>query len=240
MASEQIRPDELTALFARIHGLVPDRDTVDGAVRALTRSVREAVPEAAGAGVSVLDDRGGKISAGATDRIVELADALQYELGEGPCLTAWESAATVRIDDTLTGDRWPRWCPAAHALGVRSVLSMPLLDGQGAAIGAIKVYSTAEAAFDGHAERRLGLSAITAGVLLGHISTLEAPRRLSDGLRDALRSRDAVAMARGMLMERGGITAAGALSVLLSAAADQQRPVRSVAEGMVAGNGRDG
>ena len=55
----------------------------------------------------MIDAYGTWTSTGATDHLVETADALQYELGEGPCLSAWATESLQRINDTTDDDRWP-------------------------------------------------------------------------------------------------------------------------------------
>src|SRR4051794_33554323 len=56
--------------------------------------------------------------------VVVQADALQYSLGEGPCLTAAANNGVYVIDDTATDERWPQWGPAVSEIGLKSVLSI--------------------------------------------------------------------------------------------------------------------
>lgn len=85
----QLPLDELSTVIARIQGLLLTEEKVTTAVRLLARAAKESVPGTIGAGVSLLDARGRRTSSGYTDAIVRQADAIQYEYGEGPCLTAW-------------------------------------------------------------------------------------------------------------------------------------------------------
>jgi hypothetical protein len=52
----------------------------------------------------------------ATDAVVEPADAAQFDLGQGPCLTAWAAQKMVLMDDVAEGERWPHWCRAVSSL----------------------------------------------------------------------------------------------------------------------------
>jgi hypothetical protein len=88
--------DELSGAIGRIRRLLLTGEKVDAAVEVLARAIKDSVPGTIGAGVSMLDPQGRRTSYAATDRVVEQADALQYELGEGPCLTAWGAEESER------------------------------------------------------------------------------------------------------------------------------------------------
>ncbi|MET3175056.1 UNVERIFIED_ORG: GAF domain-containing protein [Arthrobacter sp. UYCu721] len=78
--------------------------------------------------------------------MVERADALQYELVQGPCLAAWATQQSILIHDVATEARWPNWSAAVVGMPIRSVISTPLIaDGQ--AIGAMKIYAASPGAF---------------------------------------------------------------------------------------------
>lgn len=124
--------DELSVVIGRITGLLLTEEKVDRAVHLLARAIKDAIPGTIGAGVSLLDSQGRRTSAGFTDRIVERVDALQYELGQGPCLTAWAAEETVLVDDVRADPRWPDWSAAVEALPVRSVVSTVLVSGRNA------------------------------------------------------------------------------------------------------------
>jgi GAF domain-containing protein len=79
----------------------------------------------------------GEASAGFTDHIVKQADAPQYELRLGPCLTACAAEETVLVNDVRTDPRWPQWSTAVAALPIRSVVSAPLISPK-ECIGALK------------------------------------------------------------------------------------------------------
>ena len=85
--------EELSAVFARVSGLLLSEATVSTAVGLVTSLARGCIPGAAGAGVTLVDERGGRATLGASDPAVEWADSRQYELDEGPCLTAWAQRA---------------------------------------------------------------------------------------------------------------------------------------------------
>jgi hypothetical protein len=76
-----------------------------------------------------------------TDTFVAMLDELQYDLDEGPGLTAMLEEHTVIVDDAENEHRWPRFRSRAVDLGLRSHLGVPIcaegrtLGGLGRAIG---------------------------------------------------------------------------------------------------------
>lgn len=219
---------ELTTVFARLQGMLLSQDAATSAIHQLAQVARDLIPSAAGAGVSVLEADGTRITTAATDPVVEAADALQYELGEGPCLSAWATSSTQRLDDTATDTHWPAWSGAVRELGVASVLSTPLIF-RGDTLGAMKVYTTVAHAFSAADERLLVLLATAAATLLAAGQTPSAPHRLSTALRTALLDRQAVDVATGILMERGDLTQDNARRLLLATARTRHRPLLEIA-----------
>jgi GAF domain-containing protein len=231
--------DEMSAVFARMSGLLLSEETVSTAVGLVTALAADAIPGAVGAGVTLVDERGGKATSGASDPVVDKADNIQYELDEGPCLTAWAHRALIRLDDIGSDRRWPRWCRAVEPLGLSAAMSAPLVAGD-RSLGAVKVYGRLPGAFDQHAEHLLVMFAAQAAILLANVQSVESARRLSDGLKDALRSRDVIATAKGILMARDGIAEELAFSVLMAGAQREHKTLRDAAQVVVRSTVRRG
>ena len=229
--------DELAAVYARMSGVLLSEETVSTALQLVTALALETVPGSVGSGVTLIDERGRRTSAASTDPVVEQADALQYELDEGPCLSAWAQRAVVRIDDTLAEHRWARWCRAVQPLGLRSALSTPMVAGN-VALGAIKVYAPEPDAYDARSEHVLTMFAAQAAILLSNMQTHERAQQLSDGLKDALNSRDVIGQAKGILMGQDGIDADAAFAMLAAVSQRENRKLRDVAEDLVGSVGR--
>jgi hypothetical protein len=93
-----------------------------------------AIPGADGAGPTLLED-GRTDTIVATDPFVTEVDAIQYGLGEGPCISAAALRRTMRSGSWGSEPRWPTFGPHVDKLGVHSVLSLPLLAPDGAEAG---------------------------------------------------------------------------------------------------------
>jgi GAF domain-containing protein len=143
---------------------------------------------------------GSKIATPAASDAVPLrVDAIQYEVGEGPCLNAIAESQAFKADDLAKETRWPKFSARAqHETGVTSMLAFRLF-ARGHTLGALNLYSKERAAFGEEADEIGVLFAALAGAALGAAQTEE-------GLKIALRSRDVIGQAKGILMERHRIT----------------------------------
>ena len=228
--------DELAQLAARMSPMLLSAGSVTAAVEVLTSLALQTIPGATGAGVSLLDDQGRRTSTAATSDLVREADDWQYRLDQGPCLTAWAQRRAVRVDDIDYDPRWPRWSQSVQPLDLLSSLSAPMVSA-GEALGAVKVYSGQRAAFDDHAEQLLGGIADTAALLLSNVVSLENAHKLSDDLRQAVRDRDTVQLAKGILMHRDGLTEEAAFQSLVGQARTADRVLRDVAAAIITETG---
>ena len=226
--------DELTAVFARIKGLLLTEDKVDRALQLLVQAVRDAIPGSAGAGISLFDEQGRGRSTAATAQLVGQADAAQHDLGQGPCVEAWTEGTTVLVHDAAADGRWPLWSEAVAPLPVRSVVSTPLA-AAGGPIGTLKIYAVLPAAYTAATGQLLEKFAVPAATLLAHVQGSETPRHLSGPLKGALAGRDNTNRACGMLMERHGLSADQALRELLRRARADQAPLSRVCADLIYG-----
>jgi GAF domain-containing protein len=227
---------ELSAVFARMSGLLLSEETVETSLGLLSSLAQETVPGSSGAGVSILDEHRRR-SAGSTDARVRQADSLQYELDEGPCLAAAVGRELIRVDDLAEDPRWPRWGAAVAPLGLRAAMSAPLVAGDGS-MGAIKVYADRPRTFDHHSEQLLTLFSAQAAILVANVQTNERAKRLSEGMRAAFRDRDAVSVAKGILMGRHSVDEDTAFAMLMSRAEQDGTALVRASQGIIDSAGR--
>ena len=223
---------ELAVLTGLVSGGFLTEENASKAVQSLAYVLRDVVPSSVGAGASIIDSRGRRESSGVTDPVVLRADKLQYELGQGPCLSAWAEQRTMIIQDVREESRWPKWTAAVVELPLRSVLSAPLTT-EGRRIGAIKVYSPVPRAFDDHSVFLIDRLAGPAAALLGNVRDREATTELGSLLVGVLANRDLISRAEGIFMERMNLGPREALGVMLAASRDEDRPLHEVAREIV-------
>jgi GAF domain-containing protein len=229
---DQVESSGLAKALARFSAVLLSQESVDTTVQLVTTLAEKTLPGTAGAGVSLMDAVGKRTTA-ASDPVVKQADLLQYELDEGPCVTAWRDRVPVRIDDTGAERRWPRWTQEVATLGIKAVLSAPMLVAD-RSIGAIKVYSRQPAAYDEHSEEVLSLFAQQAAILLANVQSYQDAQQLIDQLKVALVSRDLIGQAKGVLIAGGARDEETAFAMLVTASQRANVKVREVARQLVA------
>ncbi|AYA23418.1 ANTAR domain-containing protein [Rhodococcus rhodochrous] len=226
-------PQAWAAVFARMAGVLMSEQTVTTVLELITSLARDTLPGSVGSGITLVDEAGTRSTSAATGQVVQRLDVLQYELGEGPCLTAARDTAVVRVDDLEQDRRWPQWSPQAVQVGMSSSLSVPLRYAD-RTLGALKVYSTHSHAYTSGSEEILARFADQAAILVANMHTLSDAETLDERLRRALRDRDLIATAKGIVMLRENLDTDRAVQRLLESSARRRITVREVAAEIVA------
>ncbi|RBY92433.1 antitermination regulator [Blastococcus sp. TBT05-19] len=162
-----------------------------------------------------------------------LADELQYAEDGGPCIDAGRGGVVLRIDDTWTEERWPRYIARIREIEVRSSLSVPL-PYQGSWIGAINIYSSKPGAFASPESLAAGLGAAEAIAVA--VANADAHAQLADqarNMRIAMESRAVIEQAKGVLMAQRHVDAEQAFEILRQASQRYNRKLRDIAVGIV-------
>jgi len=153
--------------------------------------------------------------------VVDQADALQYSLGEGPCVTAAKTDGLYLSPETASDSRWPNWGPRAAELGLHSIMSVHLFT-ERQVLGALNLYARAS-------RRYTDTDVETARVVAAHASVGLARSRAEQNLWRAIDSRHLIGQAQGVLMERFGFGTEQAFSVLKRYSQEQNLKLREVA-----------
>lgn len=162
----------------------------------------------------------------ATDDMAVTGDRLQYETGEGPCLSAIWDEESVYVPDLTNDPRWLNWGPrVAEVTGARSSFSVRLFTIDDV-LGALNLYSTSAAAFD--AEDKAEAFAIAA-----HIAIAVASSQKLQQFENALDTRTIIAQACGLVMERYDIDSTRAFALLTRISSTQNIKLRDVAAELV-------
>jgi putative methionine-R-sulfoxide reductase with GAF domain len=200
-----------------------EKGSVD-TLRAIVDAAIHVVPGARWAGISLIE--GKKVVPEApTDPIVAKLDELQSELGTGPCISAIRDHHTVRVDDMSLEKQWPEFTRQALELGVRSLLSFQLFVNRDN-LGAINLYGSEVEAFTEES--------VEAGAILAqHAAVAMRGEAAEAEFRTGLASRDVIGQAKGMLMERNGITAVQAFAMLTKVSQEVNMKLVDVARWLV-------
>lgn len=97
----------------------------------------------------------------------------------------------------------------------------------------MNIYARAERAFDDTAIGVAEVFARQAKVALHNAQIYTAARRLADQLNEALQSRDMIGQAKGILMEREGLTDQEAFDMLRTISQNTNVKLRDIAERLI-------
>jgi GAF domain-containing protein len=131
-------------------------------------------------------------------------DAGQYETGEGPCVDASLEGRRFYAEFLDEETRWPAFTPKARSLGINSILSSPLL-ARNTPVGALNIYSRTPAAFADMDQDLASVFADEASVILSEAQADVTDVQLDDRLSEALRTRELISQAQGVIMGRDGV-----------------------------------
>ncbi|RSD07845.1 GAF and ANTAR domain-containing protein [Amycolatopsis eburnea] len=212
-------PGPLAGQFADLTRTLLDvTPTVGGVLKLVVGAAVAIIPDADLVSVTLRDTDGRFHTPVETDPVALELDRLQYEHGEGPCVESArpDGPAVGWSQDVGHDPRWPSFGPAAAGHGYHSVLATALLPDARPPrqSGALNIYSRTPGAFDSQAIDTALLLATHASLALAHTEALASAELEAEHLRRAIDSRDVIGQAKGILMQRRGITADEAFDVL--------------------------
>jgi GAF domain-containing protein len=166
-----------------------------------------------------------------TNSIVPAIDALQQQTVEGPCLDAITHGLIFYSHDLGSDLRWSYFAQQATRAGIRSELAVPLTaDSQHVVLNLCAHRPDAFGVLDRAKATMLAtLTSLARTVAQSH----EDERRRSASFRNALASREGIAEAIGILMEREHISAEQGFDVLRIASQHLNIKLREVARNLV-------
>lgn len=214
--------------FSELARLVHAHPGLDAVYQAVVDAAPQLVPGCDHASI-MLRERGRYRTAASSDDVGRLVDALEREVGSGPCVDAIEHASYLLDPDITVSSRWPK-------LAERVLLETPvkgmagyLLLVDGRKLGALNLFSdTAGALTPDSADAGVVLASF-ASVALGGSSSHEEARTLAEGIA----SNREIGMAIGLLMATHGLSAEAAFATLRKASSQLNRKISAIARELV-------
>ncbi len=188
-----------------------------------------------GAGVMLMSGDVPRGSLCASDQVSQLIEELQYTMGEGPCVDAYQQDRVV-IEPDLADPATPRWLaftPPALRSGVRAVFGFPLRVGT-VRLGALNLYRDAPGPLsdDQHAD-----ALVVADVTARWVLEMQSGAPLETVARELEIGADfhfTVHNAAGIVSVQEGISVTEALIRLRALAFSQDRLLAEVANDVIA------
>jgi GAF domain-containing protein len=201
------------------------RRPVDEVMQHLVNMVQRSLPGVDHAGISITHADGSIDTIAATDDLVLKFDQLQYELDEGPCLTAIRDEGVVVVNHADRAQRWPRFTERATALGLRSQMGVRLYANE-QTLGGLNLYATQVDEIDPEVIHMAQLFASHAALALGHA-------RVEENLLQAMTTRQRIGVAVGIVMERYGLDEQRAFQYLARVSQNSNVKLREIADEVV-------
>jgi hypothetical protein len=215
-ADRQIR-SPLTDCLVAMAGTPDDSSWIDTQLTAIVQLVADLVEPVDHASITV-HRNGAYTTIAASSDLALAVDEVQYADEHGPCLDALDGGKPTAVADLRSAMAWPALRDAAHGLGLRASLSVPLFAGHGSPVAALNLHSRDPGA----------LSPLSAAVWStfdpgrppGDVSSLDdGSAALVSGLIGAFAVRDVIQQAIGIILaEQHRSTDAAYLALRLRAA----------------------
>ncbi|MFE5813345.1 GAF and ANTAR domain-containing protein [Streptomyces sp. NPDC056479] len=200
------------------------QESVDATLERITSSAIELVEGCDAAGILVVQSKKVQTLAPTQELVVE-SDRLQERLGEGPCFDAALTRLGERVfripDFNVEQPKWPKFAPAAHRLGVGSMMGF-LLYTEDEDLGALNVYSYKPGAFTEASE-------LAGWLLASHAAVAFSSARAHAQMEHAVATRHMIGEAMGILMGSHRLTEEQAFDVLRRYSQQNNVKLREVA-----------
>jgi GAF domain-containing protein len=217
--------------FDELAGLALSEHSLQSVLQIVAELTKKVIPGRVEASVSLLvSDRATTVVY--TGQLAVELDESQYGHGYGPCLHAAGTGEVVEVPDCRTEPRWADYMRTAVEHGALSSLSLPLGSPERMAAG-LNIYAREPGAFTDDSRGDAERFARFAGVAVATMHAYQSARALSDNLQTALDTRTVIDQAKGVLVERYGLTPDQAFKLLAQASMATNRKLRDVADQLV-------
>jgi GAF domain-containing protein len=224
--------DELTEKLLQLNRLIIEEESLPTTLQRVAELACSTVRGCDNCGLT-LDQGGHPATVAHTGAEALDLDHAQYVADRGPCLDSYRENMRVHLASISSGTgRWPEFSSEAARLGVRSSLSIPLSYDE-TPMGALNLYSRTEDAYDGEALSLAEVYSAQAAVAISNAVLYWKTVELTQNLQVALRSREVIGQAKGILMAQSKLTGDEAFGRLRAASQRRNQKLVDVAEHVV-------
>ncbi|BBE23767.1 hypothetical protein MN0502_26500 [Arthrobacter sp. MN05-02] len=214
--------DDVAGRLSELARSLQQEDSEDAVLEHLVRAAISLVPGADEGSITLVMARRRVESRAPSGDLARAIDELQERTGEGPCMSAVYDEQTVRVPDLRTESRWPEFSTKAARAGAGSMLSFQLFV-EGDNLGALNLIGRTANAFTAESD-------YVGRLVASHAAVAFADAQKLHQFKDAIATRDLIGQAKGILMERYGITAGQAFIMLVKVSTEMNLKLLSVAD----------
>ena len=222
--------DELVETLRRLADVLQTQRALGVALASIAEAAATSVPgcDAATIAISI---RGRPATAAMTATVALELDMVQYDNDDGPCLTSFRTAETLRIDLYEHGDTFPHVASAARGVGVRAVLSVPSIWGT-ETIATLNLYSRT-GPFDETAETVGAVLATQVAIAVSRSPEFVAARAVVEEAQRKADDHSQISMATGLLIGSQDCTREQAEGLLRQAATEDEQTILQIAQRII-------
>jgi diguanylate cyclase (GGDEF)-like protein len=154
---------------------------IQGILDHLVKRIVDVLP-VTGAGVTVISEDSAPHYIAASDEAALRFEQLQSDVGDGPCVLAYNSGQPVAVPDLASDLRFEQFGPLAVATGLAAVFTFPLRHGNGR-LGALDLYRDTVGALDSSDMAAAQTLADVAAAYLLNAQAREEARQTSERFR---------------------------------------------------------
>ncbi|MCU1372207.1 MAG: hypothetical protein JWO77_3401 [Ilumatobacteraceae bacterium] len=218
---------ELLSALGALADALQNQRTLGMKLASIAETCVSSVPGCDAASIA-LSINGRSVTAVATARVALELDMVQYDLDDGPCLRAFRTMDSLRIDIVEPFEEFPHFAVAAQAEGITSVLSLPALWGD-ELVATLNLYSR-QGPFDESAATVGAVLAAQVSIAVSRSPEFSAARNVVEHAQRNADDDAEISVATGMLMANQSCTAEQAAGLLREAAVEDERTVVEIAK----------
>src|SRR4051812_25855960 len=222
--------DDLVNTLQQLADLLQTQRTLGVALANIAEAATVSVPgcDAATIALSI----GGRPATAAMTGIVALElDMVQYDSDDGPCLTSFRDASTLRLDLYEQGETFPHIAIAAQRVGIRAVLSVPAIWGA-ETIATLNLYSRT-GPFDESAETVAAVLAAQVAIAVSRSPEFVATRAVVEEAQRNTDDHSQISFATGLLIGSQDCTREQAEGLLRQAATQDEQTILQIAQRII-------
>jgi GAF domain-containing protein len=225
-----VSADEVVNALEQLAEVLQAQRTLGAALAEIAEAATASVPGCDAATIAISIE-GRPATAAMTARVGLELDMVQYDTHDGPCLTSFRTASTIRLNLIEQGDAFPHFAVAARRRGVKAVLSVPATWGS-EIVATLNLYS-GTGPFDESATMVATVLAAQAAIAVSRSPEFVAARAVVEEAQRDAEDEVQVNLATGLLMGTQDCTVEQAEGLLREAATHDEQTILQIAQRII-------
>jgi GAF domain-containing protein len=225
-----VSADEVVNALEQLAEVLQAQRTLGAALAEIAEAATASVPGCDAATIAISIE-GRPATAAMTARVGLELDMVQYDTHDGPCLTSFRTASTIRLNLIEQGDAFPHFAVAARRRGVKAVLSVPATWGS-EIVATLNLYS-GTGPFDESATMVATVLAAQVAIAVSRSPEFVAARAVVEEAQRDAEDEVQVNLATGLLMGTQDCTVEQAEGLLREAATHDEQSILQIAQRII-------